>query len=127
MNNFRVSVPLPKLTPEGYRVLFYRPFPAKDSHLLTGDDYMKLNYMIAAIMRREDLVKKYFFIYDFPTIDMNLITTMFNAGRKYLNVSEVRLKYVVTYEIRRICKFKKLRRNGLQRFLEFLAGLTRYS
>ncbi|KAK7575984.1 hypothetical protein V9T40_012270 [Parthenolecanium corni] len=86
--NIGCAVPLPKLTPEGHRVFIFRNFSAEKNHLLTADDYMKMNYMNLDISIRDDFNNKQILIYDIQNVNMNLITTIFNSSRKYMNATQ---------------------------------------
>lgn len=90
-NHFRCpATPLPKLTPDGYRIFIYRCLENENSHLSTPDQFMKMAFMNTIISMKGDLSRKLIFIHDFQKISMSLASTLFTSMTKYSTANTVR-------------------------------------
>lgn len=86
---FRLFIPLPKLTPEGYRVSLSRiRCPEIDNFEFS--DYVKVNFMSIDIrLSKLDMYKKEIFVFDLKDITMAHLTTMLPHMKKFVYCATV--------------------------------------
>lgn len=92
---FRLFIPLPKLTPEGYRVSLSRiRTPEIDNFEFS--DYVKVNFMSIDIrLSKLDMFKKEIFVFDLKDINMALLTAMLPSMKKFVYCATVSILFLL--------------------------------
>lgn len=86
---FRLFIPLPKLTPEGYRVSLSR-IRNQEVDNFEFADYVKVNFMSIDIrLSKLDMFKKEIFIFDLKDITMAHLTSMLPHMKKFVYCATV--------------------------------------
>lgn len=86
---FSLFIPLPKLTPEGYRVSLSR-IRSPEIDNFEFSDYVKVNFMSIDIrLSKLDMFKKEIFVFDLKDITMTLLTSMLPHMKKFVYCATV--------------------------------------
>lgn len=90
---------MPKLTPDGDRILIYRIFEPENSHLLTAENLAKVQFALFDIIRKDDCFRKYILIYDLHNITASYAQAKFQMLRKFIPYAQVRCTLELTVYI----------------------------
>lgn len=88
---FRSFVPMPKLTPEGYRVSILRILDPSMHNRVHPDDVIKLMFMSADLRLQIDDSPVDVFIYDMENYTMPVVSMMMANLRKFIIPGTVRI------------------------------------
>jgi len=99
---FRLFIPLPKLSSEGYRVSLSRiRTPEVDNFEFA--DYVKVNFMSIDIrLSKLDMFKKEIFVFDLKDINMFLLTAMLPHMKKFVYCATVSIFYFYLWNYKRL-------------------------
>ncbi|XKL68338.1 hypothetical protein PGB90_003829 [Kerria lacca] len=89
--NYACYIPLPKLTPDGYRVIIFRIFHHNNESMPIATDFMKALHMQLDLNFKQDRVKGAIFIYDFENLTMPFVILQLTVLKKALEVGLVEL------------------------------------
>lgn len=96
MNDFSAFIPMPKLTPNGYRVLLCYFYEHKASDLPPGEKIIKGMQVVFDYSLMADQVRGLTLIYDGQNISMALVSTLLQTINKLLLVQNVSFqKYII--------------------------------
>lgn len=86
---FRLYVPLPKLTPEGYRVFVFRIFDSSLASTMSTLHLLKSVQMLMDWNMKQDKHKAAFVLFDVQNISLAFIRVGFKVMRKLLAIETV--------------------------------------
>ncbi|XP_065226974.1 uncharacterized protein LOC135850141 [Planococcus citri] len=107
-------IPLPKLTPEGYRIFIFRISDAIKTGQPSNEDFIRQTQLLFDYSMKVDKIRGAIFIYDFQNITLHLITTMFPIVKKFitLTVKSSPLRYHQIYLLNMISALEPIIRFG---------------
>lgn len=81
------------MTPDGYRIVLSSIFEPEKAHLVTTENYFRVNSVIQDIVAKEDCNKKHILIYDLKNLTATYAYTMLDTFRKYIPPTAVSWKF----------------------------------
>lgn len=101
---FRTLIPLPELTPEGYRIVLFRIFEHSSSDVPNVDTFTKANQMIIDLLFRKERNSGLIMIYDFQHVSAAFVAVLLNNSKQFLTITTVSVTF---YKLDRyyICEF----------------------
>ncbi len=86
---FRAYVPMPKLTPDGYRIVIFRIFDSERTNLPSPENIMKATQIGLDISLKHDRFRGMTVIYDLENSSMNFISLLVPMLKRFFALGNV--------------------------------------
>jgi len=86
-----MQVFLPKLSPQGYRIVVFRIFQKAKENIPQGEVFLKTIQMLMDVNLKEDKIRGLIILYDFENFDIIYVPMFLAQIKKFIHLATVLL------------------------------------